>query len=502
MRRDALAAFGIGLASFLLMALFAATEFTWVFRSGDASDFLAASTWWYVGHVEGFPTYMLLGHALNLLPGAMPMKLALLLAVLPSAATVSLVYWWLRQNGVARDLCIIASLSVIASSIVWTQSLLQMQYTLTMFLGFLGFYLWSRGHRYWAATPLALAIGVHFLGLFFAGTCVLWDWWRSRREEFLPWSTDRWSWVRPAALTLGLTLALYSMIPILMLWPGIPRWIAGPLVLWDPSTWRNLYDYLFEAQGFVGGLPVVQLPERTWHLFGILLVAWGPLWIPTVYGAVRMWRSSSLALILLPLAPIVMWWTFLDTATWTWMVVSFPLLALLLVAGLQALPRWHTHVAGGMVALLLVVNMVTLPVGAIARADGRATTFLSELEALPQDSIVMVMESDLSTTLAYHLASTPGRRLVPFISPKYERYAWHRAWVEGEYGLRSVSERSIGVALGRSRGEKTDVAPMLREVLEDGRPLYLMGYPGITNVLEACFWDKKGDYTYRIKRCE
>lgn len=113
----------------------------------------------------------------------------------------------------------------------------------------------------------------------------------------------------------------------------------------------------------------------------------------------------------------------------------------------------------------------------------------------------MVMESDLSTTLAYHLASNPGRRLVPLISPKYERYEWHRIWVEKEYGLRPVSDRSIEVALGRERGERTNVAPMLREILQDGRPLYLMGYPGITNVLEVCDWGKSGAYTYRIRSC-
>ena len=58
----------IGGISFIYLMVLSAKSYTWVFASEDAADWLASSILWFVPQPVGSPLYILLGHAINVLP--------------------------------------------------------------------------------------------------------------------------------------------------------------------------------------------------------------------------------------------------------------------------------------------------------------------------------------------------------------------------------------------------------------------------------------------------
>jgi hypothetical protein len=231
-----------GLLSFLVYLQTLAPTITWRNEGDDSGDLAAAVAVGGVPHPPGYPTYLLLGSAFNLLPfGDTAYRLNLLSATCAALTIVVLgltLFKTLSRAGsevgleggrLAYICALAASLTLAFSALFWSQAVIAEVYTLNTFFAALLLYgtlqLQPANER-WLFPALAGLLGLS-LGNHLSILCLV---------PLLLGIKISWSWPRlvTAGLAFVIGLSIYLIIPLrAATWPPI-NWGAA-------TTWPNFF---------------------------------------------------------------------------------------------------------------------------------------------------------------------------------------------------------------------------------------------------------------------
>jgi hypothetical protein len=408
----ALAVFTIAFVYYLLLA---ATEFTWIFGSGDSGGWLMAAVSWSTPQPLGNPIYVLFGHAMNALPGDLVAKMTIVGSCLASAITVTVVYLLTLRFTQSWKLGILSSGVLLASAVFLSQSTVLSQYPLAILATVSAFWFYLRGNRKLSVISLGLGTAMHVM----VGTiAVLWiamEWRQGRLRE----------WLRFIPLFLLVGVTPYT----LTLWEL--RMEHGSLGL-DVLT-----NHISNTSG-AGQLALTALPARILLFIGFMVVSLGAALLPIWHG-VRRREVKGYWLMVVPIA-LVSWYylSSLDPTIWHYLPWTMPFLAIFAGIGAAGLRGRDMLIVSEVVVLLLVANTMLLSANVEAERNPVATDLYRKYTELPHGSRVAVPRTGwLGFTLRYVQETTrPDLVLVPPARPT-GKPVWVPSVVDGraELGL-------------------------------------------------------------------
>ncbi len=281
---DALVGAGVCLAALCAYVATLAPGLTWANYGADGGDLIAAAMTGGVPHPTGYPTWLIGGRLIALLPiGSVALRFNLYSALAASAAS-GVVYAaalaLLGRGGAApvrRLIAAAAAFSLAVGRTLWSQAVITEVYALAALCMAGSLYLALRTDlsgrlRYWAALGLSigLGLGVHLtLALALPGIALLCGpaLRRSPRRGVV------------AILALLAGLGVYAWVPL--------AGAAQPPVYWGQPDDLKGFWWLVSGRlyhGYAFGLPLVHLPERLFY--------WARLW-----GAQAGWHGLALSLL-------------------------------------------------------------------------------------------------------------------------------------------------------------------------------------------------------------
>jgi len=379
----------LGVCAFIYLGLLAVKSYSGVFTSTDSADFLMASTVWAIPQTYGYPLYILLGHFLNLFPGDLAAKMTVILSV-------SFVFLIAKRLTNRTVLSVVVALVLLSTAVFLTEATITKGYALTAMFLVIAYYCYLREWRLRTTLFLGLATAIHMMVIFIAILWLIGD----RRWRY---------WLgKPLLVYIATGLLPYVMIPVLMAL-DTPRFMAGSLSI------ENLKGYWSgTGRAIIGMLSVFDVPSR-WLLLGkILLVSTGLAFIPLLQYKIYQLHQRHIAVLVA--APVFMLWyvaTCLDVQVWTYLAVGAPFIAILVGLGLARMRNWHMSVIALSALCLIVVNGVFLNANVITRDNPYMTDYKQSLEALPDNSVVVVVPGAYSLGLFYTIAD--GKNLVPLV---------------------------------------------------------------------------------------
>ena len=450
--------------SFAFFAILATKTFSWWFVP-DSGDWLTASKMFMVPQPMGEPLYVLLGHFLNVLPGDLVLKLALVLSCLSSAVTVTLTYLIsLRLTG--KKLVAIASTILLTGSAVFlTQSTIVEQYALLTALLTCALYFFICDKKWLVALFLGLAISVHVFALIIA---LLW---------FVSLIREWKAWWKPALLTCAIAVVFYSFILLLMYLPT-PRLLAGGLNL------ASIKMYLFGISGgIVGTMSIFEAPHRFLEIGAVLLTSFSVALIPAIMTVRRLDRVKIL---LLCNILYILWYvlTCIDPITWHYLIILSPSVVVLAALGLAGMQKRYVYVVIGVAIILLSLNSYFLNANRLTNSDPMASTYYNELMALPNNSIVVTEPGQYSLGLFYAMSN--GKQLIPLIYPYIDTWGFkdYSKWLAKTYDV--VVDDTTVQTIADNLGKENIYYVGLPDALDKLQPhLITDGVPGLISQVEG-----------------
>lgn len=431
--------------------------FTWAFVSGDAGDWLAASTWWMVPQPVGSPLYILLGHFLNLFPGDLVVKMTICLSAIPSAITVSVIYLTVKKLTQSVKIGLVSAGVALGAMVLLTQSTVLEEYALTTL--FLAVALWAyvSERKTLTALFLGLATAIHAIIL---PLVVIWLLLEARRWR---------SYLKPIGVYFVFGIIPYGLILILMA-------LHAPPLLADYFSIKAVWTYLTGTSGtIIGNIAIYDLPLRIATFCGVVLTSIGLAAVPLLLGVRRPFGALKF-----PLAIViyfsVYYITNLDPVAWTFLAMDIPALAILAGVGISKMQTRHLKaaVAAG-AAALIIANGVLLNAGNITAADNDALAFKKQLEAIPEGSAVATYSGRYSLVIFWEMSQ--GRDIVPLLNNKLDEgeYPDYGEWLATNYGITGDTTYEI-----------------VQDAMSDGRPVYLAGATWDTHpeIQEVGYWEQ------------
>lgn len=443
----------LGLIAFVYYSLLSAKGYTWIFSSGDSGDWLAASTWWMVPQSMGSPLYILSGHFLNILPGDLAVKMTILLSCLPAAITVALVYLIVRRLTQRIGIALTASVVTMGATVLLTQATILEEYALTVMLVTLAYWLYLREKRMLTGTVLGLGTAVHIIVLPLA---LLW----------LVVERKQWrQWVKPMGVYAGICIGFYSLILVLIATKATPL-IAGYL------SWGSISAYISgDAGATIGNGSIMDFPLRLGIMIGIIVISLGLAVIPLTRAFIRPISRQVWVLLVLILFPLWFYTTNLDPATWVFLSLAIPPLAILSGIGLARMSTRSLKTVAACAVTLMLLNAAFMNAHVLAKSDPVATEVLEEFRALPQDSAVVTYYGSYAFALFYAMAD--GREdIAPLMYVDYEDREAYSEWMKEEYRL-----------CGEDTLELIDCS------LELGKDVYLVGEAWVYQEIDEEMWE-------------
>lgn len=428
-----------------------AKEYTWVFLSSDSGDWLASSIWWIVPQPMGSPLYLLLGHALNALPGDLVLKMTVGLSVIPAAIAVTFVYLTVNHITGKWWPSVVAAAILLGASIFTTQATVLEEYALaTMFLT-IAIYFYSKDKLKTAAAFLGLSVAVHavVLPIVFLWACVEWRRWREL--------------IKPALIFLTTGVLPYIYVPILMSL-DTPHLFAGNL------TWEYVYMYFMGTpNSIVGNLAIEDAPERLYRVFLFLISSLGLSMLP-LYVYLRQ-KKDKLAWVLIATSAFVFWYfaTNFDPSTWTFWTFGLPAVAIMCGVALSRMKPVHTGVILAASIALMAFNAVYVNASTLTGQNPDAMEYKAELMALPDGSAVVARQGAFSMCIFWVMAE--DKDLVPIVCDlALSGLQPYVDYLEDEHGITGDNFKE-----------------MARDALEDGRTVYWAGLKNGKMEQEKCF---------------
>jgi len=448
-----LALFALSLSLYLATM---APTITWQHDGYDAGDLITAAYTLGIPHPTGYPTYMLLGKLMTLLPlGDVAYRMNLLSAM-SAALAVSLLYLAARETLPGRRTALWACLSpalwLATSRIFWSQALITEVYALNAVLFAALLLLCLRlgaklsdarmastshqallRHAALIAWLYGLSLGNH-LTILFSGPLLLWHAWQIYRRRRL--SVPQWAAVGTA---FALGLSVYAYLP----------WRAGrePLMNWgNPRTLQGLIWMISGGiyRPFVLALPLAQWPARLLAWAGLLVQQFGV--VGTALGLLGIWahkrrNAGQAAILLLTFALYSLYAAGYNTTdSYVYLLPVYMLFALWIAHGADLVLRTlgQTRTASAtLTAALLLLPLVSLRANwqAVDLHDDRsAHDYGAQVFAQVPDGAIVVSATDPHTfTLWYFARVVVNRPQVAVVDRDLLVYDWYVAGLRQRY---------------------------------------------------------------------
>lgn len=430
MTRTRWVAVSIFVAAFCYYAFLSSKTYTFAFASGDAGDWLAASTWWIVPQPPGSPLYITLGHLLSALPGDLVVKMTIILSALPATITVAVVFLIVKRRTEHTWAAVTASLVVLGATIFLSQAIVLEEYALaTMFLT-LALYAHTEHRTGLTALFLGLGTAVHVTVL---AVAVLW-WIVSGRNE-----------ARRTAKYIPI-LVISGILPYaLILW--LMASDAPPLIAGYGLSLTVLREYL-GTSSVAGTLTIVDFPVRLYDAVSVISVSFCAAAVPAVLWLVK--KGEGLRKFVLAGVAFFLWYylTSQDPTTWTYLTMVTPLVA---VAAGEGTLLLSPHLRRILIAWLLVVVVINgIALNQWNGAEQWAAKAYDNVAELPSRSAVITERGGSSAFTAFY-AMTQGKDIVPIFvgdSVSSESYRNYTTWLRDRYGLVGSNDRDLIRAAG------------------------------------------------------
>jgi hypothetical protein len=456
LNRRALIPLALFVVSLSLYLVTMAPTITWQHDGYDAGDLITAAYTLGIPHPTGYPTYMLLGKLMTLLPvGDVAYRMNLLSAC-SAAVAVSLLYLAARMTLPRVPMAMWASLAaafwLAGSRIFWSQALITEVYAFNALLFAVLLLLCLRLSQQASdqvpegaarqdvlrttariACIYGLSLGNH-LTIAFSAPLLLWHGWQVHKRRLL--SARQWATVA-AALAVG--LAVYAYLPL--------RAGREPLMNWgDPRTLRGLVWMVSGGiyRPFVMALPLAQWPTRLLAWAGLLRQQFGVA--GTALGLLGIWaharRNASQAEILLLTFALYSLYAagYNTTDSYVYLLPVYSLFALWIAHGAVFVlhsPGQTRAVAVALAALLLLLPLVTLRANwplVDLHNDRSAHDYGTQVFAqVPDDAIVISATDPHTFTLWYFARVVVNRPLVAVVDRDLLIYDWYVAGLQRRY---------------------------------------------------------------------
>lgn len=439
------------ITSFLFYLVLCSKQWTWLFVSGDSGDWLAASVAWMNAQTYGSPLYILLGRGISLMPGSLPLNMTILLSVVPAAFTVLFVYLIVLKVTSKQAIALVSSLVLLGSTILLTQSTVLEEYAISVMCLTSAYWFYINDKRKLTALFLGLGTAIH---IFFVPIMFFWLLCDRRWKYWCGWPV----WVYIASGILPYTLILILMAA------DTPKFLAGYL------SWESLVNYwTMTSRAIIGQLSLFEAPERLWLFVRLISMSFGLALLPIIVAVRKPVTRNVLVLISISLFTFWYFITCLDVNAWTFMSFATPSLVILCGIGLSRVKQWHTVVVTSSAIMLIITNSIFLNANVLVKQTPEATSYETELKALPQGSVVVVTPGVYSMGLFYVI--NQGNELIPLVYPYLDKWAFK------DYGV--YLERKYGVSW-------SDTLEGVKKSLEEGKQVYFF-QEGKNTPIEQCF---------------
>ncbi len=417
----------------------------------DSGDLITAAAVLGVPHPTGYPTYILLARAFQLLPvGSLAYRTNLLSAVAMALAAGLVCHVVQRAyNGTAKWGAIggvIASLAFSFSPLVWSQAVIAEVYALHIL--FVAVLLWLMPTRGDAAQVKFDSRRLWFSGLIFGlglGNHITLAWLLPPWLAIMAWSDRRLSFLSVrrvlqciSGMAIGILIYLY--IPL--------RAAATPVINWgNAATWDGFW-WLVSAEPYrplAFGLPTPYLAYRLQTLAGLLLtqVNWLGL-VLALFGLFIAWLRAPRLLLLTLWMAITSIVFAAGYNTFDWFVNLLPaVLALAIWSGLGAAsllkrvgdlaPRVAAMMAASLLLLVLIQAVGHLPEVDASR-DHRAEEFAQRvLDAAPPAAMIFTNGDEDTFPLWYFHFALNERPDLIIVVKGLLAFDWYRVQLQERY---------------------------------------------------------------------
>lgn len=391
----------VGLAAFVYLASLATKQYSWVFTSSDSGSWLATAILWMTPAQMGGSPYLLLSHLVNLLfPNHLPAAMTILLSALPSAITVALTYLITLRLTQKVSIALVCSIVLISSTIFLIESTVTIYRALAIMFLTAALYTYTYNKRYLTTALLGLSAGTHVMIFPIAALWLLAD----QRLRY---------WLKPVLLFIAITGLCYSLTLLLMYLPT-PRFQSGGFNL------NSVRDYFTKtSQAIVGEISIFETPARLLLTVKLLLLSFGAALIPVWYTFRKPFTHTTLILFATILFTLWYFVTCMDVTTWTYLAFLSPSTIILAGVGLSRLPAFHLKTVLVYSIVPLVLSPIFLNADILTKQNPTAQMYLTQLQALPQDCIVVTNVGGLSLGLYYYIAST-NSHIMPLAYPSLD----------------------------------------------------------------------------------
>jgi hypothetical protein len=391
------------------LSILAVKSFSWTLISSDSGGWLAAATQWQVPQPYGAPPYVLLGRFLSLFHWNLPALMSVFLSAIPSALSVMFVYLILKRLTKSTSIGIISSAVLLGSAVFLSQATITGYHAFSAMWVTLAFWAYIQDKPKLTMVFLGVGTAFHVMIAFIALFWLLGDiayGWKDKRYKI-------WFY-KPILIYIACGILPYGMIPILMAF-DTPHFLAGGLSL------ESIIGYWSTtSRAIMGTISVFEFPARVLNTSKIVLMSFGLALIPFTVYLVSFFKDKTKSRYSIPLIGTilyVMWYvlTCLDAQTWTYIVFASSSMVILVGLGLARLKDWHRYTVVASAGLLIIFNAVFLNANVLTNENPKGTTYLAELNALPDNAIVLTEPGPYSMGMFYAINS--GKNIIPLVYP-------------------------------------------------------------------------------------
>jgi hypothetical protein len=384
----------VGLLAFVYYLLLFSKIRSFVFFSGDAGDWLAASIWWMVPQPYGSPLFITLGHLINSIPlFTLPVRMTIFMDVIPASITVATMYLICKKLTNIR-IALVCSLVLLGSAVYLTQATILDEFAISSMFISLAFYFYLNDKKKLTVLMLALGSAIQIIVVAISGI-----WFILHLNEVKKWWKTYWIYV-----TFG--LLPYGLILFLMYLPT-PRLLSGSL------SWAGIDNYL-GATGTVASMSLFEAPERLLQFCSIFIASLGFAMAPIFVSFKGLTKYGKPMLVAVVTVLFILWLyvTDSDPGTWHFLPIAYPLIMIFVSLGLFKMAQVHQKVVACGAVVLILVNGVFLNANILAHQNPLATDYEQDLWSLPDGSFV-VSNSGGNYGLANYYVMALGKDIRP-----------------------------------------------------------------------------------------